>query len=323
MFRLNENRSYTFMLIPERTREVSSVQIPAWVLKSALFFGIVIAGLIVLAVFNYSFILNQLSDNYSLRAENRRLKGQLQVFKVKLGTLETSVERIQNFRDKLRVITGSESQTPQTDLNNIPDSLENTGKPAKEIPALKTLESSFHPADPEKYEFQKAYQEIDTKIIQATARALALESDLQNQYVNLMDQRDFLNAKPTRKPVVGYYTSGFGVRRSPVGGRLKMHEGLDIANYVGAPIQATADGIVVFATVKAGYGQTVIVDHGYGVQTWYAHTKKILVKRGQKINRGDLVAQLGNSGQSTGPHLHYEIRINGIPVDPLSYILED
>ncbi len=323
MMKLKENRVYTLMLIPERTREVRSIKIPTWALRSLIGFAVVVLGLVVLGIFNYAFVLSQLNDNYSLRAENRRLKGQLQVFKVKLGTLEESVDRIQNFRDKLKVITGSESTTPDTNPSELPNAAENIGKPAREIPAVKSMESSYQQNDPEKLEFQRAYTEIDQQIIRATAQALQLESGLQNQYASLMDQRDFLNAKPTRKPVVGYYTSGFGVRRSPVGGRLKMHEGLDIANFVGSPIQVTADGIVIYATVKAGYGQTVIVDHGYGIQTWYAHTKKILVRRGQKVSRGDIVAQLGNSGQSTGPHVHYEIRVNGIPVDPLSYILED
>ena len=102
-----------------------------------------------------------------------------------------------------------------------------------------------------------------------------------------------------------------------------MHEGLDIANAPGTPIFATADGVVTYADVKAGYGQIVILDHGYGLETWYGHTKKVLVAKGQKIKRGDRIALLGNTGMSTGPHVHYEVRVNGTPVDPLSYILEN
>ncbi|MCM2279241.1 MAG: M23 family metallopeptidase [Oligoflexia bacterium] len=102
-----------------------------------------------------------------------------------------------------------------------------------------------------------------------------------------------------------------------------MHEGLDIANRPGTVIKAPADAVVAFANVKAGYGQTLILDHGYGLETWYAHTRKILVSKGQKVRRGESIAQLGNSGRSTGPHLHYEVRVNGYPVDPLSYILEN
>jgi murein DD-endopeptidase MepM/ murein hydrolase activator NlpD len=153
--------------------------------------------------------------------------------------------------------------------------------------------------------------------------SILLEQVLHDQYELLADQRSFLAALPTRRPSPGYFTSGFGVRRSPYGGVEKMHEGLDIANSIGTPVIATADGIVTFAQAKPGYGQTVILDHGYGLETWYGHAKRILVQEGQKVRRGESIAQLGNSGRSTGPHLHYEVRINGTPVDPLSYILEN
>ena len=102
-----------------------------------------------------------------------------------------------------------------------------------------------------------------------------------------------------------------------------MHEGLDIANRPGTVIRAPADAVVSFAATKAGYGQTAILDHGYGVETWYGHTRKLLVAKGQKVRRGDAIAHLGTSGRSTGPHLHYEVRVHGYPVDPLSYILEN
>ncbi len=150
-----------------------------------------------------------------------------------------------------------------------------------------------------------------------------LEQVLHDEYELLADKKAFLSARPTRRPSPGYYTSGFGVRKSPFGGRIKMHEGIDIANAVGTPIKATADGVVVFGGIKAGYGNTVIVDHGYGLETWYGHTRKVLVTPGQKIKRGDEIALLGNTGHSTGPHVHYEVRVHGTPVDPLSYILED
>ena len=123
--------------------------------------------------------------------------------------------------------------------------------------------------------------------------------------------------------MVGHFSSGFGVRRNPVSDRIKMHEGLDIANPPGTPIQAPADGTVTFSDTKPGYGRTLVIDHGYGIETWYGHNSKLLVARGQKVRRGDNIALLGSSGRVTGPHLHYEVRVHGIPVDPLTYILEN
>ncbi len=95
-----------------------------------------------------------------------------------------------------------------------------------------------------------------------------------------------------------------------------MHEGLDIAANVGTPVVATADGVVARVKYSPTYGKMVILDHGYGYRTVFAHNSKILVKAGQRIKRGDMVAKVGNTGRSTGSHLHYELRLNGVPIDP-------
>ncbi len=101
---------------------------------------------------------------------------------------------------------------------------------------------------------------------------------------------------------------------------MKMHEGLDIAARTGTPIYATADGIVSRAETAPGYGKLVVVDHGYGYRTYYAHNSKIYVKVGQRIKRGDKIAAIGNTGASTGSHLHYEVRLNGVPLNPHKFI---
>jgi murein DD-endopeptidase MepM/ murein hydrolase activator NlpD len=177
--------------------------------------------------------------------------------------------------------------------------------------------------DPEELFLRRDYEQLEITFSTLNTDSLYVEQMLQDEYELLADQKSFLAALPTRKPAVGYFTSGFGVRKSPIGGSVKMHEGLDIANRPGTPIHAPADGTVLFAGGKSGYGQTVVLDHGYGLETWYGHTKKVLVKPGQKVRRGDVIALLGNTGRSTGPHVHYEVRVHGTPVDPLSYILEN
>ena len=101
-----------------------------------------------------------------------------------------------------------------------------------------------------------------------------------------------------------------------------MHEGIDIGADPGTPIVATADGRVIFSGSKPGFGNIVHIDHGYGIESFYAHAKKVFAKIGTTVRRGDPVAAIGNTGSSTGPHLHYEIRVNGTPVDPLYYILD-
>lgn len=117
----------------------------------------------------------------------------------------------------------------------------------------------------------------------------------------------------------GYISSAFGFRKDPVTNQQAFHEGLDIGVWYGTSVLATADGEVIYAGWKNGYGRLVIIEHGFGYQTRYAHNSKLVVKTGQKVKRGDLVAYSGNSGKSTGPHLHYEVRVNGVPKNPRDF----
>ena len=128
---------------------------------------------------------------------------------------------------------------------------------------------------------------------------------------------------PTIWPVRGWVSSKFGFRTSPFSGRRVFHEGLDIAARYGLPVRATAKGIVVFAGEKAGYGNIVTIDHGYGYMTRYGHNSSLTVKVGDKVEKGDVIAKVGSTGRSTGPHVHYEVLVNGIPVNPQKFIIDE
>ncbi len=138
----------------------------------------------------------------------------------------------------------------------------------------------------------------------------------------LLDKKSFLKSLPTLIPTRGWLTSFYGPRKSPYSGRVKMHEGIDIGARLGSPIIAPADGIVTYTGNKPGFGIYIQLDHGYGIETIYAHANKSNVTKGKKVQRGDLIALVGNTGYSTGPHVHYEIRVNGTPVDPIFFILD-
>jgi murein DD-endopeptidase MepM/ murein hydrolase activator NlpD len=140
-------------------------------------------------------------------------------------------------------------------------------------------------------------------------------------FETLEGQRNLLASTPAIRPSSGWMTSRFGYRTSPFTGRKEFHKGVDIANRKGTAILATADGIVSFAGQKGAMGNIVVIDHGHGLVTRYAHLSKALKKRGEAVKRGDIIAQMGNSGRSTGPHLHYEVQLNGVPVNPAKYIL--
>lgn len=145
----------------------------------------------------------------------------------------------------------------------------------------------------------------------------------------ILDQMDELNLYriaadkiPFAQPVHAAVrrTSGFGYRRDPIRGGSRLHAGMDWAGRSGTPILSTADGVVVHAGWQSGYGRMVKIKHEFGMETRYAHLSKITVKVGQRVSRGDLIGGMGNSGRSTGTHLHYEVRVNGDPVNPMTYI---
>ncbi len=303
------NRFYTIMIIPENSSKPRQYQIPAWVVRASLVSLPILVIIGITLFLDYRFVANQVFENRELQSENRKLRQNVQLYQNRMESLESSLDRIENFSARLKMITNL------MDRDNLSQLIE--ASPPNASSNISGNDATAGGASPPLSSFDLQFEKVSTQ-------ATGLEFNLHNLYELLSDQKSFLNALPTKKPADGFLTSGFGVRVSPIGEAVeKMHEGLDIANSVGTPIRAPAQGTISFAGRKSGYGQIVIVDHGYGLETWYGHTSKILVKLGQLVRRGQQIALIGNSGGSTGPHVHYEVRVHGIPVDPLNYILEN
>jgi len=148
------------------------------------------------------------------------------------------------------------------------------------------------------------------------------EADLSPVSLHLLPASSLadLNSTPSLWPVIGHLTSIFGQRMDPFSGEGAFHTGVDISSQYGDAVRATADGIVVEAGDHAGYGRLVVVDHGFGLTTYYGHLSSFNVIVGQQLKRGDAIGNVGVSGRSTGPHVHYEVRINGAPVNPMRYL---
>ncbi len=161
----------------------------------------------------------------------------------------------------------------------------------------------------------------ETNVSDIEQTTAALENELRH-IKDVFDRNQVkLSSTPSGWPVRGYITDGFGSRRNPFGGGgYENHAGLDIATNHGTAIEATADGIVIYAGMHGGYGNVVVVDHGYGVTTRYGHMSKLEVQVGQHVTRGKLVGAVGSTGRSTAPHCHYEVRLHDRPVNPLNYI---
>ncbi len=148
-----------------------------------------------------------------------------------------------------------------------------------------------------------------------------IQSKLAEVEQSLDDQWQILSATPSLAPASGLMTDGYGRRRDPFTGRRAFHKGLDVSARRGTPVRAPADGVVVFAGRNGGLGKTVKISHGFGFTTVYGHLDSMAVEPGDEVHRGDELGALGNSGRSTGPHLHYEVHVDGKAVNPLYYML--
>jgi murein DD-endopeptidase MepM/ murein hydrolase activator NlpD len=166
--------------------------------------------------------------------------------------------------------------------------------------------------------------EIRVDLAALIRRANLLAASFSEAHDSLTHHRDRLAAMPSIMPTTGWLSSAFSsMREHPILHVARPHEGIDVTAPMGAPIQSPAGGIVVNAGWESGYGNVIEIDHGFGIRTKFAHCSKLLARTGQHVARSEVIAQVGNTGLATGPHLHYEVHVNGKPVDPLRYVLPD
>jgi len=247
--------------------------------------------------------LTQTIDSQSNVIQSQR--DQIQAFAKNIEVLKSQVDNLAKLEGKVRLIADIEKTGNSSGLIGI------GGIPENHLDQDIPLESRHNSL------IREMHQQVNQTTISAKQQVLNFE-DLIGQ---LEKKRNLLASTPSIKPVDGWITSKFGYRKSPFTGKRTFHTGLDIANKTGTKIIATADGKISYADRKMYIGKLVVIDHGYGRVSRYGHLQKILVKPGQKVKRGDVIGLLGNTGKSTGPHVHYEVRINNAPVNPLKYIL--
>ena len=158
---------------------------------------------------------------------------------------------------------------------------------------------------------------------QIEARAALLDNVLDTVEARLEQRMRWISSTPAITPVRGILTSGFGYRADPMTHGRGNHQGIDIAASYGQPVHASGDGIVLQAGDQGGYGKAVFLAHGYGLTSRYGHMSAITVRPGQRVKRGDVIGRVGSTGRSTGPHLHYEVRVDGEPLNPVGYMLDN
>ncbi len=234
---------------------------------------------------------------------------QIQEFAGEINSLKGKLVALNNFETKIRIIANIEKTDDSNNIfgvgGSVPEDLD------ARLPLMEKHNSLM----------RDMHEQIDELSHASIQQQFEFESLLKS----LEDQQNLLASTPAIRPISrgekSWVTSRFGFRRSPFTGQREFHQGFDISAREGTPIMATADGVVIFAGRKGLLGNTLIVDHGHGMVTRYGHCQKFLKKRGEKVSRWEPIALIGNTGRSTGPHVHYEVRLNGVPVNPTKYIL--
>jgi murein DD-endopeptidase MepM/ murein hydrolase activator NlpD len=335
-----ESKSYTILIASNRHGETLKFTIRSRWLKLLSLLGFCLIILAATATLDYFGLLLKANENRFLKVENANLRNQFQVAEDKLSSLESSLERIQNFTKKLNLISNVEDEERVLKLSLSPASRAGanpadlatapvTRMPSSEL-MIREPQAPDKPFVDEKTgemgvarDSGREFATLSVRIDRALRNSQLREQGVLQLWDSLGGRQGLLTSTPSIKPTRGWYTSRFGYRTDPYTNRPEMHPGLDLSAPPGTPVYAPADGVVSYVGFDASYGKIVSIDHGYGVVTRYAHNSRIFVEQGQKVHRWDVISNVGNSGRSTGPHLHYEVRVHGIPVDPTNYILAE
>ena len=324
----------TIYLMTNDDSQTKKISIPMSYFKISAFIVAVVVVSLFAGLIDYFGLLVQSIENKKLKIENINLQKQFQVVEGKLDVLQSGLDRVGMMTSKLRLITDTQMKDRAEKLNFPAQAINDNNPPPQErMTGEQMLEQepiiqTENPVNTLKGEIatEKStsnYATLVIRIDEAVKDSTLKEQSVIELWEMLSDRQSLLSATPNMKPARGPIGSRFGYRIDPINGKQKMHAGVDIAAPIGTPVRAPADGVVSFAGWDEFYGKLVSIDHGYGVLTRFAHNSQIYVQVGQKVNKFDVIAASGTTGRSTGPHVHYEVRVNGIPVNPMNYILDD
>jgi murein DD-endopeptidase MepM/ murein hydrolase activator NlpD len=240
-----------------------------------------------------------------LRQESQTQRSQIHFFSARIEDLEKQLSKLKEFDKKIRIIANLEKGQEKNSLMGVGG------------PSSSDIREKLKGDRDDNGLIRQMRADVERIQSEATSQAESLSEIEKLLEVN----KEMIVHTPSIWPVPGWVTSDFGFRTNPFTGLSQMHEGLDISNRVGTPIIASADGIVSDIGNDRAHGKILVISHGFGLTSRYSHLNKAFVKTGQKVKRGDKIAEVGMTGQTTGPHLHYEVRLNGIPVNPMRYVL--
>jgi murein DD-endopeptidase MepM/ murein hydrolase activator NlpD len=286
-------RHSTIIIVPHAHGKVYKLHLSPVVLKALVVVGIVTGILTIVSLAGSSSFLQQRAAYRSLQRENKQLKKTNQRLAETVSQVQSRLTQFEQRTKSLALAAG------------IPDLL------VSQLDAPRNGPGSGGPSN-----------RLDAEPETLVRRQEVLDQQLERVEQKLSEQAVALSHTPVLAPVVGVIMDGFGPRLHPITHQPDFHEGLDISAAIGTPITAPADGVVVFADRETGYGKVLKISHGYGFTTLYAHLDRFSVKPGQRLTRGQVIARVGLTGRTSGPHLHYEVWKDGERQNPLHYILD-
>jgi len=290
-------------------------------LRALLVLAVLLVTIQSLALLSISWnVYSRLGNGPSAVSENLVLRSRVQEIQQRQDRVDQSLDRVMAYDAKLRRLTGDDSGARAFGIG--PLSTLEVAAAERDGRSVTLPGEVFNSSDSGSANLGELLDDMDLRSRQLERRVQREEESLAEVRGYLDDRTSLLRADPSIWPVRGWLTSGFGWRRNPVMGTHALHAGLDIAAPRGTPVIAPADAHVVFAGWHSAYGNLVVMDHGYGITTKYAHTSKILVEVGDRVVRGHMIARVGSTGRSTGPHLHFEVHRNGAPVNPMQFLTD-
>lgn len=309
-------KALTIWIAPDISRRVCSISLHHTVIKLtmlALLTGAIgITCFLITYTAKYKTMKKKVVALEGLKEENKKQQAQIDYFTKNLKGLEGQVSKLKEYSQKLRVMTSLEPLTSSKD----PNSKYGLGGPIEGTEDLWDDSASLESI------IKEEQNSHSTRIADLRTQITMEEESFQEIEKALERQKKLLLSTPSIWPVKGLVASGFGKRLSPFTGKIERHNGIDILAKPDTSIRAPANGLVAEAGNMPGLGNFITINHGNGVTTRYGHNKKNLVKKGDRVKRGQLLARVGSSGRTTGPHLHYEVAVKGKCVNPLHYILD-
>ncbi len=311
----------TVMIIQDSCSPTKQYGIPTVIFKILFVGSFLFAGLIGFLCYDYVQLLQMRLSYNQMAAENEGIKSEARALVSNIKEVKESLARVQDYTQKLTQITNVKVNkvTKSTGMNQLAigplnaEEYEIAKKRLKE----EALSSSHMSMNLDDLMLKSSF--VDLKDVQIEAELQVV--DLQKILSVLSSQKSLLSSVPSIAPTSGWIASPFGHRVSPFTGIKQMHQGLDIAAPIGTPVYAPADGVVIYEGKKSGYGNFLMIAHGYGIVTRYGHTSQNMVVPGQRVVRGEQIATVGMTGRTTGPHLHYEVVVNGVVTNPNKFIL--